>query len=202
MKQQALAAMFLSLLAVVAYIWLRFGSIRYGLAAIAALVHDVCITLGIVAICGMLVDKGIGGALLLTDFKIDLALVAACLTIVGYSLNDTIVVFDRIRENRGRLSRASADVVNTSINQTISRTLLTSGTTLIAVVMLYVLGGPGVHGFAFAMIIGVLVGTYSSIAIASPVLMIGYKGGGGAAKTTSAVSEKTSAKPAKEPAPA
>jgi len=176
MKQQAMAAMFLSLLAVVAYIWLRFGSIRYGLAAIAALVHDVCITLGIVAICGWLVDAGIGGGLLLSDFKIDLALVAAVLTIIGYSLNDTIVVFDRIRENRGRLARASNEVVNDSINQTISRTLLTSGTTLIAVVTLYILGGPGVHGFAFAMIIGVLVGTYSSVAIASPVLMVGYRG--------------------------
>ncbi len=179
MKQQALAAMFLSLLAVVAYIWLRFGSIRYGFAAIAALVHDVCVTMGIVAICGWLFDTGIGHALLLFDFKINLALVAAILTIIGYSLNDTIVVFDRIRENRGRLARASRAVVNESINQTISRTILTSGTTMIAVVLLYLLGGPGVHGFAFAMIIGILVGTYSSIAIAAPVLMIGYKDGTG-----------------------
>ncbi|MEM9883834.1 MAG: hypothetical protein AAF800_13055, partial [Planctomycetota bacterium] len=87
--------------------------------------------------------------------------------------NDTIVVFDRIRENRGRLSRATPAIVNDSINQTVSRTVLTSGTTLIAVLTLYVLGGPGVHGFAFAMIVGVLVGTYSSIAIAAPILLIG-----------------------------
>ncbi|MEO1237090.1 MAG: protein translocase subunit SecF, partial [Planctomycetota bacterium] len=173
MKQQAIVAMALSLLAVVGYIWLRFGSLRYGLAAIAALVHDVSITLGILAICGTLSAVPGFEALLLDDFKINLALVAALLTIVGYSLNDTIVVFDRIRENRGRLSRATPAIVNDSINQTVSRTVLTSGTTLIAVLTLYVLGGPGVHGFAFAMIVGVLVGTYSSIAIAAPILLVG-----------------------------
>lgn len=176
MKQQAIVAMALSLLAVVAYIWLRFGSLRYGLAAIVALVHDVCITLGILAICGWLVEiPGAHQALLLDDFKINLTLIAALLTIVGYSLNDTIVVFDRIRENRGRLSRATPAIINDSINQTVSRTMLTSGTTLIAVVVLYCLGGPGVHGFAFAMLIGILVGTYSSVAIAAPILLIGDK---------------------------
>lgn len=175
MKQQAIVAMALSLLAVVAYIWLRFGSLRYGLAAICALVHDVCITLGVLAICGYLSGLPGFGALLLDDFKINLALVAALLTIVGYSLNDTIVVFDRIRENRGRLPRATPEIVNNSINQTISRTVLTSGTTLIAVLTLYLLGGPGVHGFAFAMIVGVLVGTYSSVAIAAPIILVGQK---------------------------
>ena len=178
MKRQAIVAMTLSLLAVIGYIWLRFGSIRYGLAAIAALIHDVSITLGILAICGYLVQiPGIHQGLLLDDFKINLALVAALLTIVGYSLNDTIVVFDRIRENRGRLPRATPRIINDSINQTISRTVLTSGTTLIAVLTLYILGGPGVHGFAFAMLIGILVGTYSSIAVAAPILMIGDKSG-------------------------
>ena len=175
MRQRAIVAMCLSLLAVVAYIWFRFGSIRYGLAAIAALVHDVSIALGLLAISGWLYDNAIGHALLLTDFKIDLAIVAAMLTIVGYSLNDTIVVFDRIRENRGKLAHATPAIVNTSINQTISRTVLTSGTTLLAVGTLYFFGGPGVHGFAFAMIIGVLVGTYSSIAVASPALLVGVK---------------------------
>lgn len=191
MKQQAIVAMLTSLLAVVAYIWLRFGSLRYGLAAIAALVHDVCITLGILAICGYLVGiPGAHQALLLDDFKINLALVAALLTIVGYSLNDTIVVFDRIRENRGRLPRATPEIVNNSINQTVSRTVLTSGTTLIAVVTLYILGGPGVHGFAFAMIVGVLVGTYSSVAIAAPILLIGQKGRGTGGSNVPAVTEK------------
>lgn len=183
MKQTALVAMFLSLLAVVAYIWVRFGSIRYGLAAIAALVHDVSISLGMIALAGWAYaklgeDSAISQFLLLDPFKVNLAIVAAMLTIVGYSLNDTIVVFDRIRENRGRLSRATPAIINDSINQTISRTLMTSLTTFLAVIVLYVLGGPGVHGFAFAMVIGVLVGTYSSVAIASPILIIGTKGQG------------------------
>ncbi|GAB4108278.1 MAG: hypothetical protein Kow00105_14820 [Phycisphaeraceae bacterium] len=172
MQQQAIVAMTLSLLAVVVYIWFRFGSFTYGLAAIIALVHDVTISLGLVAASAW-VYHNVGDVLLLEPFKIDLALVAAMLTIVGYSLNDTIVVFDRIRENRGRLSYATPQVINDSINQTISRTVLTSGTTLLAVGMLYVFGGAGVHGFAFAMFVGILVGTYSSIAIASPLLMLG-----------------------------
>ncbi|WP_432797641.1 protein translocase subunit SecD [Poriferisphaera sp. WC338] len=172
MKQQAIVAMILSLLAVVAYIWFRFGSLRYGIAAIAALVHDVAITLGLVAISGWLYEEELFKLILLDPFKIDLAMIAALLTIVGYSLNDTIVVFDRIRENRGRLSYVTPEIVNNSINQTISRTVLTSGTTLLAVLTLYILGGTGVHGFAFAMLIGVVVGTYSSIAIASPMLLL------------------------------
>ncbi|MFI4861617.1 MAG: protein translocase subunit SecD [Phycisphaerales bacterium JB063] len=182
MKQTALVAMLLSLLAVVVYIWVRFGSIRYGIAAIAALVHDVAITLGLLALAGWFYaraeDSVITSVLMLEPFKVNLAIIAALLTIVGYSLNDTIVVFDRIRENRGRLSRATPDIINDSINQTVSRTVITSFTTFLAVIVLYVLGGPGVHGFAFAMVIGVLVGTYSSIAIASPILTIGTKGQG------------------------
>lgn len=167
--------MALSLLAVVIYIWLRFGKITYGLAAIIALVHDVTITLGFLAISYYIYDSVFGAALLLSDFKVNLAIVAALLTIVGYSLNDTIVVFDRIRENRGRLAEATPEIINDSINQTISRTLMTSVTTLLAVVVLYIWGGDGVHGFAYAMLIGVFVGTYSSIAIASPILLIGRK---------------------------
>ena len=183
MKQAALVAMCLSLLAVVAYIWLRFGSFRYGLAAIAALVHDVSITLGLLALAGWAFEQfgetsAISTMLMLEPFKINLAIVAALLTIVGYSLNDTIVVFDRIRENRGRLARATPAIINDSVNQTISRTLMTSATTFLAVIVLYVLGGPGVHGFAFAMVVGVIVGTYSSIAIASPILILGTKGQG------------------------
>jgi len=173
MRNRAVVAMILSLLAIVAYIWVRFGSLRYGMAAIVALVHDVVITLGVLAIFGAVHDSTVGRALMLTDFKVNLALVAALLTIIGYSLNDTIVIFDRIRENRGRLAHVSASVLNTSINQTISRTVLTSGTTFLAVLTLYIFGGEGVHGFALAMLIGVIVGTYSSIAIAAPLLLIG-----------------------------
>ncbi|MEM7682597.1 MAG: protein translocase subunit SecD [Planctomycetota bacterium] len=177
MRNQAIVAMLLSLLAVVVYIWFRFGSFRYGFAAIVALVHDVSLALGLLAVSGWVADQGWAQAILLDPFKIDLAIIAALLTIVGYSLNDTIVVFDRIRENRGKLSYATAEIINRSINQTVSRTVLTSGTTFMAVSTLYFLGGPGVHGFAFAMLIGVVVGTYSSVAVAAPLLMIGAKDG-------------------------
>ena len=173
MQQQALAAMVLSVLVVIAYIALRFGSFRYGLAAIVALVHDVAAAVGLLAICGWLYGQSWAQAFLLDDFKINLAIVAAILTLIGYSLNDTIIVFDRIRENKGRLPEPTPQIVNDSINQTISRTVLTSGTTLLAVGTLYLFGGPGVHGFAFAMLIGVFVGTYSSFAIAAPLLLIG-----------------------------
>ena len=189
MRVTAAFAITLSLLAVVAYIWLRFGSIRYGLAAIVALVHDVVIALGIVAVAGLAADTAIGRGLLLTDFKIDLSIVAALLTIVGYSLNDTIVIFDRIRENRGRLTFPTPAIVNKSLNQTMSRTALTSLTTCMALLTLYIFGGPGVHGFAFTMLIGVIVGTYSSVAIAAPIVL-----GGGGEPTTSPA--PTTAEPA------
>jgi preprotein translocase SecF subunit len=169
-QQSASVAMVLALAAIVAYVWIRFGTIQYGLAAIVALVHDVMITLGLIALSDFVFATFIGKIFRLADFKIDLAMVAALLTIVGYSLNDTIVVFDRIRENRGRMGRLNANLINGSINQTLSRTFLTSGTTLISVLFMYLMGGPGVHGFAFAMLMGILVGTYSSIAIASPLL--------------------------------
>lgn len=173
MQQQALAAMVLSVLVVIAYIALRFGSFRYGMAAIAALVHDVAAAVGLLAISGWLYGQSWAQLFLLNDFKINLAIVAAILTLIGYSLNDTIIVFDRIRENKGRLPEPTPQIVNDSINQTISRTVLTSGTTLLAVGTLYLFGGPGVHGFAFTMLIGVFVGTYSSFAIAAPLLLIG-----------------------------
>ncbi|MEX0744695.1 MAG: protein translocase subunit SecD [Phycisphaeraceae bacterium] len=174
MQQQAIVAIVLALLAVVAYIWFRFGSIRYGMAAIIALVHDVCIALGILALTGFFHGdiNPIARWLMIDPFKMDLAIIAAVLTIVGYSLNDTIVIFDRIRENRGRLARETPGIINDSINQTISRTVITSGTTLLAVGVLYIFGGAGVHGFAFLVLVGVAVGTYSSIAIAAPLLML------------------------------
>ena len=178
LKQQAIVAVVFSLLAIVVYIWFRFGSLRYGLAAIAALTHDVIIALGAVAATHYLFDISLGQSLLIGQFKLNLGLIAALLTIIGYSLNDTIVLFDRIRENRGKLAHATGAIIDTSINQTISRTLLTSVTTLLAVGTLYVFGGDGVRGFAFALIIGVFVGTYSSIAVASPLLALGMRNGG------------------------
>ena len=172
---RAIVAIILSLIAIVAYIWIRFGTARYGVAAIIALVHDVCITLGAVVGCTYLAGTSIGDMLLIGDFKINLAMIAAFLTIIGYSLNDTIVVFDRIRENRGRLATLNPQIISDSINQTLSRTLLTSFTTFLVVLIMYIWGGSGLRGFTFAMLIGIIVGTYSSVAIAAPILLLGIK---------------------------
>ncbi|HAH47265.1 MAG TPA: protein translocase subunit SecDF [Planctomycetaceae bacterium] len=171
MQESALLAMLISLIAIVAYIWFRFQRITFGLAAVAALVHDVLVVLGMVALGAYLSDTGLGVILGLNDFKINLPMIAAFLTIVGYSLNDTIVVFDRIREVRGKNPALTTSMVNDSLNQTLSRTLLTSITTLIVVLILYAIGGEGIHGFAYCLVIGVIVGTYSSIFVASPVLI-------------------------------
>mgnify|MGYP001548291537 CR=1 FL=1 len=174
----AIAALLTSLLGIVAYIWIRFQRVVFGLAAVVALVHDVLFTLGAIALSYWFARGfGIDGLvplfslLKIDEFKISLPVVAAFLTIIGYSLNDTIVVFDRIREVRGKSPSLSADMVNKSINQTLGRTLLTSLTTLLVVGILYAFGGQEIHGFAFALLIGVLVGTYSSIFVASPTLL-------------------------------
>ena len=156
LRGKAQNAVLFSLLGIVAYIWVRFKGVAYGLAAIVALFHDVFITLGFFS---------------LFSKEISLTVVAALLTLVGYSINDTIVVFDRIRENLRLMRRADfAAVINTSINQTLNRTILTSGMTFLAVMALYLKGGQVLNGFSFALVIGILVGTYSSIAIASPIV--------------------------------
>ncbi|MDA7527880.1 protein translocase subunit SecF, partial [bacterium] len=170
-KLAAITAMAFSLLAIVAYLWVRFQRATFGLAACAALIHDVLVVLGLVAIGAYLSGTPLKAIFLLEDFKINLPIIAAFLTIVGYSLNDTIVVFDRIREVRGRNPALTEEMVNASLNQTLSRTILTSLTTLIVVFILYVMGGEGIHGFAYCLILGILVGTYSSIYVASPVLV-------------------------------
>ena len=170
-QSDAIKAILISLLAIVFYIWIRFDKVTFGLAAVAALVHDVLIVLGMVALASNLSAGPIGAALGFVDFKINMPMVAAFLTIVGYSLNDTIVVFDRIREVRGKNPAMTTAMVNLSLNQTLSRTLLTSLTTFIVVVILYCFGGEGIHGFAFCLVLGVIVGTYSSIYVASPVLL-------------------------------
>lgn len=173
-RATAVAAVMLSLLLILIYIWVRFGSVRYSAAAILALTHDVLIVIGLIAFAEIIYEhhlaEGLARTLLIEPFKIDLNLVAALLTLIGYSLNDTIVIMDRIRENRGKLPYASKAVVNRSINETISRTVVTSGTTLIAILLLYIFGGPGIHAFSYALLVGVLVGTYSSIAVASPLV--------------------------------
>ena len=169
MQTQALLAVVLSLMAIIFYVWFRFQNLAFGLAAVIALIHDVTIVLGAIAISHYI--SGSLGFLGIDSFKISLEVVAALLTVIGYSLNDTIVVFDRIREVRGKRKDITAEIINTSISQTLSRTILTSLTTFIVVFILFCFGGDAIHGFAFALTIGVIVGTYSSIFIASPALL-------------------------------
>jgi len=169
--QTAIMAILLSWIAIVVYLWVRFGSIRWGLAAVVCIIHDVIIVVGLLAASGWLSKTAVGRALGIGSFKIDLAMVAAVLTVIGYSVNDTIVVFDRIRENRGKLATVSVHALNASINQTLGRTVLTSTTTLLVVVIMYVIGGEAIRPFSFALLVGILFGTYSSVAIASPLLM-------------------------------
>tara|TARA_B100000408_G_scaffold129601_1_gene113867 strand:+ start:281 stop:1198 length:918 start_codon:yes stop_codon:yes gene_type:complete len=153
--RDGLLAISLSLAAMLFYIWIRFEW-QFSLGAILALVHDVIVTLGIFS---------------LLTYEINLSIVAAVLTIVGYSMNDTVVIFDRIRENLKKYSKISTlDICDTSINQTLSRTLITSVTTLLALLSIYIFGGEILKGFSFAMIIGVIIGTYSSIFVAAPIL--------------------------------
>ena len=150
-----LLAISLSLAAMLFYIWIRFEW-QFSLGAVAALVHDVIITMGIFS---------------LLAYEINLSIVAAVLTIVGYSMNDTVVIFDRIRENLRKYSKITiTEISDLSTNQTLSRTLITSVTTLLALFSIYIFGGAILKGFSFAMIIGVIVGTYSSIFVAAPIL--------------------------------
>ncbi len=169
MINRAIGAMVASLLAIIAYIWFRFNRAVYGFAAVIALIHDVLITVGAIAV-SQWVYSGLG-FLQIDQFKISLTVVAALLTVIGYSLNDTIVVFDRIREVKGKSLRLTGTMINDSINSTLSRTLLTSGTTLLVVVVLYFFGGEGIHSFAFSLLVGIGIGTYSSIFVASPMLL-------------------------------
>ena len=153
--KNGLTAIALSLAAMLFYIWIRFEW-QFSLGSIIALIHDVIITLGIFSIL---------------SFEVNLSIVAAVLTIVGYSMNDTVVIFDRIRENLLKFSKIEInEIANISINETLSRTLITSLTTLVALLSIFILGGEILKGFSFAMILGVIIGTYSSIFIASPAL--------------------------------
>ena len=154
-KQAALATLY-SLIGMLVYLWFRFELI-YGVAAVVAVFHDTLITVG---------------AFSLTNQEISLTVIAAILTLIGYSMNDTIVVFDRIRENLALTRRESlTDVVNRSINQTLSRTVISSGLTFLTVMSLFLFGGAVLHGFSFALVVGIVIGTYSSIAVAAPMLV-------------------------------
>ena len=153
--KQGITAIALALSAMLFYIWIRFEW-QFSLGAIVALIHDVVITLGIFSIL---------------SFEVNLSIVAAVLTIVGYSMNDTVVIFDRIRENLLKYSKLKTnEITDISVNETLSRTVITSLTTLLALFSIFILGGEILKGFSFAMILGVIIGTYSSIYVASPVL--------------------------------
>jgi len=172
MRVLAIVAAVASWVMIIVFLWWRFKSFTYGLAAVLALVHDVLITLGAVAASYWLaLIPGVGNLLMIEQFKIDLPMVAAFLALIGFSVNDTIVIFDRIRENKGKSPHFTKKLVNDALNQTLSRTVLTALTALLVVVILYVLGGEGLHGFAFALIVGFTAGTYSSIFIATPILI-------------------------------
>jgi len=168
-RMQAVYALVASWLCMIVYLWIRFQGVAFGLAAVASLVHDIFIILGAGAVS--VYAAPYLGFLMIEPFKINLPIVAAFLTIIGYTVNDTIVVFDRIREVRGKNPDLTRQMVNASTNQTLSRTILTSLTVFLVVIVLYLFGGEAVHGFAFALIIGVLTGTYSSIYIAAPILL-------------------------------
>ena len=153
--QSGIIAISLSLAAMLFYIWVRFEW-QFSIGSIIALFHDVIITLGILS---------------LLSLEINLSIIAAVLTIVGYSMNDTVVIYDRIRENLGKFHKLNiSDIANLSINETLARTIITSVTTLLALFSIFILGGEILRGFSFAMILGVLIGTYSSIFVASPIL--------------------------------
>jgi preprotein translocase SecF subunit len=153
--QSGIIAISLSLAAMLFYIWVRFEW-QFSIGSIIALFHDVIITLGIFS---------------LLFLEINLSIIAAVLTIVGYSMNDTVVIYDRIRENLGKFHKLDiSDIANLSINETLARTVITSVTTLLALFSIFILGGEILRGFSFAMILGVLIGTYSSIFVASPIL--------------------------------
>jgi preprotein translocase subunit SecF len=183
LEKQATLATLYSLLGMLIYLWFRFQLI-YGIAAVIACFHDTLITVGAFALLDSFGIKGM---------EISLTVIAAILTLVGYSMNDTIVVFDRIRENL-RLSRRESlpDVVNRSINQTLSRTVLTSGLTFLTVLSLFVYGGPVLRGFSFALVVGILIGTYSSIAIAAPMLVAWQESRAGSGKTAALPAAKRS----------
>jgi SecD/SecF fusion protein len=171
-QERALYAILASWAAILLYLWFRFGNWTFGAAAVLCLLHDLFFTLGIIAGAHYLHGTWLGNLLLISDFKIDLPAIAALLTLVGYSVNDTIVVFDRIREVRGKNPILTPTMINDSVNQTLTRTILSSMTVWLVVIVLYIFGGEGVHLFSFVMIVGVIVGTYSSIYIASPLLLI------------------------------
>ncbi len=171
-RLNAVMSVLVSLLLIVAYVWIRFGGVRYGFGVIFSLLHDAIVAVAATVLAVYIHRTWFGHFMLVDNFKINMTMIAAYLTIIGYSVNDTIVIFDRVRENRGRSRQPlTAKLVNDSINQCFGRTIWTTFTVFSVVLILYIWGGQGVHGFAYAMLIGVITGAYSTLAIASPMLL-------------------------------
>jgi SecD/SecF fusion protein len=168
-RSKAVGAIAVSLLLILAYVWFRFHQAIWGVAAIVALAHDALVMLGGIAVSYWLV--GVLGWAQVEEFKISLPVVAAFLTLIGYSVNDTIVIFDRIREIRGKSPDVTPQMINDAVNQTLSRTIITGGLVLMVVVVLYFFGGSGIHAFAFSLVVGVISGSYSTVFIAAPLLL-------------------------------
>jgi preprotein translocase subunit SecF len=183
LRAKAVAATLYALAGMLVYIAFRFEWI-YGVAAVVACFHDTIITIGLFSLFGK---------------EIDLTVIAALLTLVGYSMNDTIVIFDRIRENLKILRREPLEsLINRSVNQTLSRTIMTSGLTFLTVIALFLFGGPVLHGFSFALVVGIIIGTYSSVFVASPIVLFWHNFTDSRKRSATAV---TAAKPAASPKP-
>jgi preprotein translocase subunit SecF len=158
LKKKAIWATVLSFLAILIYVAVRFRQVSYGLGGIVALIHDIIITFG---------------AISLFDLEFSLTLLAVILTIIGFSINDTIVIFDRVRENIKKMRKEKLDTIfNVSINETLGRTILTSGTVMMVVLILFFFGGPVIHDFTSALIVGLISGTYSTVYVASPIVLL------------------------------
>jgi len=180
MATQAAMAVVVSFLGMLVYIWIRLGSLLYSVATILGVLFNVAVCLGALAVSKLVAETALGPTLMMQDFRIDLNVVAALLIVIGYSLNDTIVILDRVRENRGKMPYATRQVINASINQTFSRTILTGGCTAATPIVLYIMGGPMMQPFAYTFLVGLIAGTFSSVAIAAPLVFVP---GGGVPRT-------------------
>lgn len=180
----AVIAIILSLILMLAYIWLRFGSLHYSVGTILSLAFNVCVCLGFLAASEWIAMTAFGASIGIKDFRIDLTVIAGLLAIIGYDVNDSIVILDRVRERRGRMTYASKQVINDAINQTFSRTIMTSGTTILSAIVLVAIGGDAIRPFSMTLLVGLIAGTFSSIAIAAPLVYAGRRAEDASAPST------------------
>jgi len=192
----AVIAVGLSLILMLGYIWIRFGSLRYSIGTVLSLTFNLCVCLGFLAASAWLSKTSIGASLGIQEFRIDLNVIAGLLAIVGYDINDSIVILDRVRERRGRMAYATRQVVNDAVNQTFSRTILTSGTTILSAVILVIFGGESIRPFTMTLLVGLIAGTFSSIAIAAPLVYAGRRAEDAASEAASSTGRAALVRPA------